>query len=91
MVLISFVVLRVIRCRTPLSICRLEVDIKPATDLHFVRTDVFHKSLFGCCMEVAAFALNKTLIQVCVAWIRDVCSEVPISPVACADTGFWHQ
>ena len=44
--------------------CRRELDRNSAAELPFLHNETFHKSLFGCCMEISAYTMNKTAILV---------------------------
>ncbi len=50
--------------RTLLTMCRRELDRNSAAELPFLHNETFHKSLFGCCMEISAYTMNKTAILV---------------------------
>lgn len=50
--------------RTLQALCRREIEKQSTFDLPFLHSEVFHKSLFGCVMEIAAYSLNKTSLLV---------------------------
>lgn len=45
-------------------VCRIEIEKKSGSDLPFLDNVTFHKSLFGCSLEVAALATNTTSLLV---------------------------
>lgn len=53
--------------------CRKEQAKAAGTPMHVLRNTTFHKSLFACSVEVAAFTLNKTSLLV---RLRDGSSRV---------------
>lgn len=50
--------------RVLLDVARRDQERLQRADVPVLRTELFHKSLFGCCMEIVAYALSRTNILV---------------------------